>query len=41
MLLLFSTRLRACGYCGLIIDELAGLWVYRATVTRVLYVGLN
>ena len=40
-MLLFSTRLWACGYCGLIFDELVSLWVYRAAVTRVLYVRRN
>ena len=26
-MLLFSTRSWACGYCGLTLDELVGLWV--------------
>ena len=30
MLLLFSTRVWACGYCGLILDELVGLSIYCA-----------
>ena len=38
---LFLTSLWACGYCGLILDELVGLLVYRAAVTRVLYVRWN
>ena len=25
--MLFSTHLWTCGYCGLILDELVGLWV--------------
>ena len=40
-MLLFSTRLWACGYCGLLLDELVGLSVYRAAVTRVLYMRRN
>ena len=41
MLLLFSTRFWACGYCGLILDELVGSSVYCAAVSRILYVRRN
>ena len=33
-MLLFSTHLKACGYYGLILDELVGLWVLWAWSRR-------